>query len=110
YNAFIRSDQKPNLAPYNAVTPTQSLDQVNVAPPAGIDAVLPYDDLDLVPQQLFDAALYRSVYGPQFAVPPPGPNASPLEADRARSAVSVWRGGGNVTAYLRGHVLGDADR
>jgi YVTN family beta-propeller protein len=107
YDAFIRSDDRPDLSAYDAVTPTQPLDELQTAAPIGLDAVLPYNVVDLVPQALFDAALYRSVYGPDVRVPPPGPDASPVEAERAREALAVWRAGGDVAAYLLAHPTGD---
>ncbi|HET6910123.1 MAG TPA: alkaline phosphatase family protein [Mycobacteriales bacterium] len=109
YDVFIPSHNKPDLTAYDAVTPAQSLTQLNTSEPTGIDAVLPYNEVDLVPQSLFDAALYRSVYGADFQVPPPGPDASPVEADRAAQTLAVWRRHGDVAAFLRAHPLGDAD-
>jgi hypothetical protein len=108
YDAFIRSDQKPDLTPYNAVTPTQPLLSSTIAAPPGIDAALPYNEIDLVPQHLFDDALYRSVYGPGFTPPPAGPNASQIEAERGEQAEKVYLSGGNVTRFLMAHPLGSS--
>ena len=109
YDAFIPGDAAPDLEPYNAVTPTQSLTQLSAATPTGIDGTLPYNVVDLVPQRLFDAALWRSVYGPRSSPPPAGPNASSEEADRANEAVAVWNDHGNVAAWLRAHPRGGSD-
>jgi hypothetical protein len=106
YDAFIPGDAAPDLEPYNAVTPTQSLTQLSGATPAGIDGALPYDAVDLVPQRLFDAALWHSVYGAGSFPPSPGPNASPAEAERAREALAVWNAHGDVAAWLRAHPSG----
>ena len=108
YDAFLASDAQPDLTPYTAITPTQPRDQALIAPPTGIDAVLPYNDIDLVPQHLFDDALYRSVYGPGFIPPPAGPNASEIEADRGSGALAVYREGGSVLRFLLSHPYGDS--
>ena len=106
YDAFIRSDRTPDRTPYNAVTPRQSLLASTRIGPLGIDAVLPYNDVDLVPQHLFDDALYRSVYGPHFTPPPAGPNASEIEVDRGEEALQTYLAGGNVTRFLLAHPRG----
>ena len=107
YDAFVASDTQPDLTPYTAVTPTQPLDQSLIAPPQGIDAALPYNVIDLVPQHLFDNALYRSVYGAGFIPPPAGPNASEVEADRSSEALDVYRAGGSVLHFLLAHPDGE---
>jgi hypothetical protein len=53
-----------------------------------------------VPQALSDRVLWQSVYGPRATPPAPGPNASPLEASRARGALAVLRAGGDVRVWL----------
>ncbi|MBV8304223.1 MAG: hypothetical protein JOZ04_08425 [Acidimicrobiia bacterium] len=114
YDAFISRDAAPDLTPYSAVRPTQSLDGLNPALPAGasgaaaLDASLPYQQTDLVPQRLFDAALWRSVFGSSAVPPLPGPNASAAEEERAQEALAVWRRHGDVAAWLKAHPLGDA--
>jgi YVTN family beta-propeller protein len=107
YDAFIPGDAKPDLTPYTAIAPAQSLTAVSASTAAGIDGTLPFADVDLVPQRLFDAALWRSVYGPNATPPPPGPNASAAEEERAREALAVWRRHGDVAAWLRRHPLGE---
>ena len=69
--------------------------------------MLPYEYTDLVPQHLFDDALYRSVYGPNFVPPPAGPNASTIEEQRADDTLQTFKEGGNVTQFLLKHPLGD---
>ncbi len=113
YDAFVSRDAIPDLSPYTAVTPTQSRLEVN--PPiaasgmTALDAALPYQRTDLVPQRLFDAALWRSVFGPNAKPPPPGPNASAAEEERAREALAVWERHGDVSAWLSAHPRGDGD-
>ena len=104
YDAFVSGDAKPDLSPYTAVTPTQPLTELTTLPPTGLTAALPYNDVDLVPQQLFDQVLWHSVYGPGSAPPAPGPNASAAEADRARGAASAYRRHRNVTSWLTAHT------
>jgi hypothetical protein len=99
YDAFTT---KPDLRPYDAVAPQQSLTERTAAAPAGIDAALPYDELDAVPQRLFDRALWRSVYGPRSTPPPPGPDASPAERDRALMALAAFRAGQDLREVLHG--------
>jgi YVTN family beta-propeller protein len=110
YDAF-RNDGKPDLAPYNAVTPAQSLLATNgsSAPAAALSAALPFGSLDLVPQELSDRVLWQAVHGAGSTPPPPGPNASELEHARAVGALRVLNGGGNVTAWLQRHSAGDGD-
>jgi hypothetical protein len=104
YDVFSPSNQPPNLAAYNAIAPTQPLTEVNTATPSGIDAALPFDTPDLVPQRLFDAALYRSEGKP---VPTPGPDASPVEEARATGAVKEFTlDPGLVGLWLQAHSPG----
>jgi hypothetical protein len=81
--------------------------QLTASTPTGLDGALPYNVVDLVPQRLFDAALWRSVYGPSSTPPSPGPNASPDEAARASEAQQIWNDHGNVAGWLRAHPRGD---
>ena len=113
YAAF-RNDGHPDLAPYRAITPTQSITQLTTtgqAQAAGpLVAELPFDQPDVVPQSIFDEVLWRSVYGEGSTPPRPGPDASPLEAARASGALAVWRAGGNVRRWLLTHtddIVGD---
>jgi DNA-binding beta-propeller fold protein YncE len=77
YGAF--TSQPLNAAPFNAVPPTYPLLEENPATPtsaiaartAGIDTSIP----DQMPQREFDKVIWKSIYGPNAIVPPPGPNA-----------------------------------
>jgi len=109
YDAFIPGDAKPDLTPYSAVRPTQPLDALNPIGAQGLDRALPYTQLDLVPQRLLDAAIWRSVYGSSARPPRPGPDASPAEARRAEQVLRVWRAHGDVAAWLRSHPYGNDD-
>jgi hypothetical protein len=109
YDCFIGRDQVPDLSSYTALSPDRPLDATTLVAPPGIDGVLPYNVIDLVPQHLFDDALYRSVYGEQFTPPPAGPHASEIEAGRSSQALNVYRSGGNVAQFLLKHPLGDKD-
>jgi DNA-binding beta-propeller fold protein YncE len=127
YDAFTSS---PDLTPYDAILPEQPLDERNpttIAPVAtataaavlpGLDpsrattekgraaqalaATLPFDKLDLVPQQLADEVLWHSVYGWDSTPPRPGPGASPFEQARTTLALDTWRRGGDLAAALEG--------
>jgi hypothetical protein len=50
---------------------------------------LPFEKLDLVPQELSDAVLWHSVYGWASNPPPPGPGASFDEHTRALIALDA---------------------
>jgi YVTN family beta-propeller protein len=63
-------------------------------------AQLPFDHVDLVPQELSDEVLWRSVYGWASTPPPPGPDASALEQDRATVARVSFANHQNVTNAL----------
>ena len=105
YDAFISGAEQPNTAPYDAITPEQSLNEVNTAAAAAraagpLASALPWNTLDAVPQELFDRILYHDVYGPSYS-PSPGPNASALEAARAQGALELLpRGVTAVRAWL----------
>lgn len=96
---------RPDLRPYTAIQPQQSLTAVTTAAQAHaagkLAGALPYRTTDLVPQALFDQIIWRSVYGPHSPPPPPGPDASPQEAARAAGALAVFNTGGDVAGYLR---------
>ncbi|GAC1629627.1 MAG: alkaline phosphatase family protein [Nevskia sp.] len=99
YDVFTAT---PNLAPYDAVTPTQSLTALNTASTATakMSAALPWDVTDAVPQALSDYILWKAVYGEDSIVPVPGPNASPAEHARAQRALELYRKGGDLRAFL----------
>ena len=108
YDAFVSGGQAPDYAPYDAITPdastseTTSPAQARAAGP--LTAQLPFGKTDAVPQMLFDQVLWRSVYGVDSTPPPPGPNASPAEAERAAQVLAVFRAGGDVRAWLAAHT------
>src|SRR5205807_1519290 len=101
YDAFDTTPD-PNRTVYTAVQPTQSLRELNTSrsPSAALSARLPFNRLDAVPQEIFDRILWHSVYGARSTPPPHGPNASPLEHQRALAALRIMRRGGDVRAYL----------
>jgi hypothetical protein len=109
YDAFIPSTAKPDLTPYNAITPRQPITELNSRTAPGLEGELPYDQPDLVPQSLFDAALWHSVYGEDSTPPPPGPNASPIEEARARGVEAAYARGFNPTTWLMLDTYGDRD-
>jgi hypothetical protein len=80
YDAF---DSTPtNVAPYDAITPVQSLTAKNPSSGAGARAAakLDFRTIDKVPQRTLDRMLWHAVHGQRSTPPPPGPNATP-EAD-----------------------------
>ena len=101
YDAF-RTDGKPDTRPYDAIAPGYPLTSVNGgnAALARMSARLPFDKLDQVPQAISDRILWASVHGEHSTPPPPGPNASPEEHERATTALRIMRRGGHVRAYL----------
>jgi hypothetical protein len=105
YDAFARTTDTPDTAKYTAIKPKYSLTSVTsagVARRAGkLAAALPYQSLDMVPQQLFDQVIWQSVFGTNSTPPRPGPNASALEVARAEGALRALRAGKSVTRYLK---------
>jgi hypothetical protein len=85
YDAFISGSQKPDDAPYTVRSPTYPIAAKNTAsaPDAKLSNELPWDRLDAVPQEISDDILWAAVHGANAPAPPPGPNASPEEHDRA---------------------------
>jgi len=116
YDAFVNSDTPPNMAPYDAVQPQQSLNARNGQPRsastrslARLSDALPYERQDLVPQTVTDAINWQTVYGSSRPVPAPGPNASPLEVDRGERVMRILRRGGNASKWLGAHP-GDGEK
>ncbi len=125
YDAFTST---PDFTPYDAITPQQPLDErnpvqtaaasVSVAALPGLDrgrpsttagvqaqalaADLPFDHVDLVPQELSDQVLWHTVYGWDSTPPSPGPGASAAEHARALLALDTWRSRGDIGAALAG--------
>jgi hypothetical protein len=91
YKAFISGSEQPNDTPYNVVAPTQDIAQTNgaTAAAAKVSAALPWNRLDAVPQEISDRVLWAAVHGVSSPAPPPGPNASLAEHNRA-VLVSAW--------------------
>jgi hypothetical protein len=85
YDAFISGNQKPDDAPYTAIEPTYPINTMNTSasPDAKLSSELPWNEMDQVPQAISDQILWQSVHGASSTPPPPGPNASPEEAQRA---------------------------
>ncbi|MBA2793731.1 MAG: hypothetical protein H0U32_07075 [Thermoleophilaceae bacterium] len=104
YDAFISGDEQPDVegTRYRAIQPEQNLEEVN--PPnaanARLSGNLPWDRIDFVPQRLADRIIWQSVFGPNSAPPPAGPNASPIERDRATGALRLLRQGKNARKWL----------
>ncbi len=104
YDAFIKKTDKPDTSSYTAIKPQYSLTKVASTSMArkagGLAAALPYNQLDMVPQALFDLVIWKSVFGDSVPPPTPGPNASPLEMARASGAIRAYRNGEDVGEYL----------
>ncbi|WP_427890552.1 glutaminyl-peptide cyclotransferase [Kribbella sp. GL6] len=74
---------QPNLAPYDARTPSQSLDEKNTAsaPLAAESSKMNFSAADLAPEQQLNEAIWKSVKGANSPMPAPrGAPASGAEA------------------------------
>jgi hypothetical protein len=104
YDAFISGDEQPDVdgTRFKAIQPEQSMTEVNPsnAASARLSASLPWDHVDLVPQRISDRLIWQSVFGSGSEVPPPGPNASPLERARATGALDAFREGRSARRWL----------
>ncbi len=104
YDAF---DTKADVegTRFRAITPEQSLTELNTASSAfaALSAALPFERLDMVPQALVDRILWASVHGESSTPPQPGPNASPIEHERAVGALRVLAAGGDARRWLLRH-------
>ena len=91
YDAFTPT---PDLTPYTAIQPEKGLLDVCPCPNseanAALSAALPYSEVDRVPQSINDRILWQRVHGAASSPPPPGPNASPLEAARADAVLKLY--------------------
>jgi phospholipase C len=87
---------------YSAITPTQSLGAINksTAADSSLSNKLPWDDMDLVPQAVSDQILWHAVHGESSTPPAPGPDASPVEHQRATTARALIARHGDVREYL----------
>jgi YVTN family beta-propeller protein len=101
YDCF---DTTPDVAGtiYTAITPTQSLGAINksTAADSSLSNKLPWDDMDLVPQAVSDQILWHAVHGKSSTPPAPGPDASPVEHQRATTARALIARHGDVREYL----------
>jgi hypothetical protein len=102
YKAFISGSEQPNDTPYNVVAPAQDIGQTNTtsSPAAQTSSALPWNQLDAVPQAVSDKVLWAAVHGSASPPPPPGPNASPAEHQRAVLVWSMLAAHKNVRALL----------
>jgi hypothetical protein len=104
YDAFVSGDEQPDVegTRYRAIQPEQDVTEVNAASAANarLSAALPWDKADHVPQRLSDRIIWQSVFGADSAPPPPGPNASPAERERAVGALRVFQRGESVRRWL----------
>jgi len=91
YDAFMPT---PDDTPYTAIQPEKSLLDVcpcpNSASNEALSAALPYNEVDRVPQAINDRILWQRVHGAASPPPPPGPNASRLEAARADAVLKLY--------------------
>ncbi|MBV8063471.1 MAG: hypothetical protein JOY51_07745, partial [Nevskia sp.] len=110
YDLFIDTGS-PGADTYTAVTPTQNIQAVLSSSSSGgsssgsssgaaaasslaaFSAALPWQQRDAVPQELSDRVLWQRVHGADSTPPPPGPNASPLEHQRAVRMMEAYRRG-----------------
>jgi hypothetical protein len=85
YDAFISGSQQPNDTPYTVRSPTYLLTSTNSATAANarLSRELIWNRLDAVPQAISDEILWASVHGTAMPAPHAGPDASPVEANRA---------------------------
>jgi hypothetical protein len=88
--------------PYTAIMPTQDIQAVNpsTAANAALSARLPWGRMDAVPQAISDRILWQRVYGIGSEPPPPGPNASRRERQRAIDVMTALRTGKNAGTLL----------
>jgi hypothetical protein len=102
YDAFISGNQQPDLSPYLAIQPQQSLTETNPAnaADASLSKALPWDRTDYVPQRISDEILWHSVFGAGSQPPPVGPGASPIEQARAHGAMRLYRTHRNARRWL----------
>jgi hypothetical protein len=104
YDAFVSRGATPNTTPYNVVSPTQDIGQMNTgtSPAAKTSNALPWNHLDAVPQVTSDQILWAAVHGSASPPPPPGPNASPPELELAKLVAGMLREHKDVSRFLLG--------
>ncbi|HEX8977745.1 MAG TPA: alkaline phosphatase family protein, partial [Solirubrobacteraceae bacterium] len=105
YDAFVSGGAGPDNTPYNVVAPTQDIGQRNgaSAPLARQSGRLPWNRIDMVPQEISDATLWAAIHGAYSRPPRPGPNASPVEHQRALLIRALLARHRNVRRALAGH-------
>jgi hypothetical protein len=89
YDVFTAT---PDVTPYTAIMPTQSITALSTATTASakMSAALPWGQLDAVPQRVSDAILWKAVYGEDSTPPASGPNASHSESARADAVLALY--------------------
>jgi hypothetical protein len=94
---------------YTAIMPERSLVALNTAATANakLSAALPFDRPDAVPQEIADRIFWQSVFGKDSKPPPPGPNGSVKERERAKKAMAIYARGGDVAGYLKAQTDND---
>jgi YVTN family beta-propeller protein len=108
YDAFVSGGTAPDNTPFTVVAPTQDIAQTNTASAADahVSNALPWNQLDAVPQEISDQVLWAAVHGTSLPAPPPGPNASAIEHERAVAIRKLLRTHGDIAAFL-GRGAGD---
>jgi DNA-binding beta-propeller fold protein YncE len=73
----------PNLKPFTAITPSQSLDDKNTAtaPMAAQSAKMDFSRADIAPEQQLNQAIWQSVKGAGSQMPAPQHNVVPVVTD-----------------------------
>src|SRR5262249_18209764 len=91
YKAFFGGEEKPDDTPYTVIAPEQDIAAKNVAGSAvaRMSKALPWNRLDAVPQAGSDKILWAALHRPSAPAPAAGPNASPLERERAAVALRM---------------------
>jgi YVTN family beta-propeller protein len=81
YDAFQPSPS--NIAPFDAITPSQDLNAHNptTGPGARAASKLDFRTIDRVSQRTLDRMLWHAIHGQHATPPPPGPNATPEAED-----------------------------
>ncbi len=103
YDAFASTADVAGTR-YSVVAPQQDIGQVNgsSAPLSRLSNQLPWNRIDQVPQETSDSILWASAHGAAATPPAPGPNASPVEHQRAVNLNRVLRRHGNARTLLSG--------
>jgi hypothetical protein len=101
YDVFIDPSATPNNAAYTAIPPDRSLIEQNGKSAASkafeqnapelyrLSQQLPWHIPDAIPQEIADRIHFANVWGDDKHYPGPGPNASPIERQRARELMDA---------------------